>query len=247
MASGKLIKRSKQPKQPKTQLISHLLPEKKKKLLLAQGKIPDDYICKDCGFIYPFMLKMDGSVALIEAIPGAYPFCYKGDQSGHISRRLERLLAYGEYKVKIRNSGLKTVIFKDANGRISVPARYDEKTPKGYERIELSSLSEVDRFNAEMQAQAKLTYEQYHQLESQEWNHYYAKLGRELREGGTYIDHNGEEHKMPSWEEMSELGKDLARLAEKEFSQYRDYDPNYIPPTFISAAMFDEGSLKHRY
>lgn len=241
MASGKLTK-TKLAK--KTQLISHLLPEKKKKLLLSKGAIPPEFLCESCGFIYPFYLKGKDE---IEAIPGAFPFCYKGDQSGHVSRRLERILAYGEYKVKIRNAGLKTVIFKNAEGKLSVPARFDEPTPKGYDRIELSSLSEVDRFNAEMQAEAKLTYDQYHQLESQEWNHYYAKLGKEFREGGTYVDHNGESHKLPSWEEMTEMGKDIARLAEKEFSQYQGYDPNYIPPTFISAAMFDEGSLRYRH
>jgi len=237
------IKKPARKRLKKAQIISHLLPEKRKKLLLDSGKIPSDYICPTCGFIFPYMIDRDGSIV---AITGAYPFCSNKDQQTHVTGKLERMLKYGEYRVKIRNVGVKTVIFRGPDGKLNVPARTDEKTPDGYERIELSSLAEVDKFNKQLQADARLSYEQYHRIEEAEWNHWYAQQGREMRAGGTYINHEGVEVKIPSWEEMTEMGKDMVRQAEKEFSQYQGYDPNYIPPTFITAAMYDEGSMRYR-
>jgi hypothetical protein len=41
------------------------------------------------------------------------------------------------------------VVFKDANGRVSYPARNDKATPAGYERIVIRSLPEMNKFERE--------------------------------------------------------------------------------------------------
>jgi hypothetical protein len=38
------------------------------------------------------------------------------------------------------------VVFKDASGKIRYPARNDAPTPAGYERVQLRSLREVEKF-----------------------------------------------------------------------------------------------------
>lgn len=220
---------------PKTKHIISILSPKE----LQDQYVTKDDVCEKCGYIYPFTVNSDGSR---EYFSGSWPFCTRGIKETHFSRRVEYLVRYGEYQLKVNTTGVKTVVFVNAKGDVSVPGNADEPAPKGYERRELLSLADVDNFNKQMQQKHRREYDNYHALESQRWNNYYREMGREAREGGIN-PYTGE--KMPSWEEMSDIGKEMMRQAEKEFGDYRGYDPRHIPEVFILASQLDEGSMRH--
>lgn len=201
-------------------------------------------LCSVCGYIWPFVQHPDGSKT---EILGSYPFC-RGNWRDHMTRKVEFLIRRKTYLYSPNAIKVKTTVWMGPNGEISIPGHSDEKVPKGYEKRELLSLAEVDSFTREMQISEKRKYDLYHEYESKAFSEYYAQQGRELRAGGVVEgeDSHGNIVRtvIPSWDQMSEMGKELAREAERQYSQYRGHDPNYIPPVFFQAAHYDERTLR---
>lgn len=93
-----------------------------------------DYDCHVCGHQIRDQLFME--------VPDVYPCPQCGaamDRAWYVLRRQSTQWSDAD----------SVVVYKDASGQIRYPGRNDQPTPAGYERVQLRSLREVDKFERE--------------------------------------------------------------------------------------------------
>ena len=224
----------------KPQVISNFTSAK----ILAQLDLTVEDKCPECGYIYPFILQGRERTPIL----GSHPYC-KGSWRDHLTRRVEAQIHFQNYQLGTNSQGIRTVVFIDSKGEVSIPPNPDCPTPPGMTRRELTSLKDAQDFSKEQQIKAKQEYEIYHQLESGRWNKYYAQQGRELREGAIVPYKNDETgeifyRRAQPLDQMPEFIKDMAREAEKEFGQYQGYDHNRVFQTGLQALDYDHETLR---
>jgi len=227
-------------KKPKVQVISNFT----KPTVLAKLNLTDDDKCTSCGYIYPFILEGKSR----EYILGSHPYC-KGSWRDHLTRRVEAQIHFQSYKLNTNSQGIRTVVFIDEKGEVSIPPNPDVPTPPGMQRRELLTLKDAEQFSKEQALKAKQEYEIYHQLESGRWNKYYAQQRKELNEGAIVPYRHPETgeifyRRAQPFDQMPEFVKDMAREAEREFGQYQGYDPNRSFETGFSALHYDDATLR---
>jgi hypothetical protein len=115
-----------------------------------------------------------------------YPFC-KGNPEDHMptgSRNAQRFDP--------------VVYFQGPGGKLAFPGRTDQHPPKGYKRVELTTVSQVRRFEAQMTHAQRIERQQEQDARGPHREQAYAEMRRELRS---------------AMEHMGAQNRDLARLA----------------------------------
>lgn len=100
--------------------------------------------------------------------------------------------------VSSAQAGEATVVHRDANGNYRFPGRADAAVPAGYERIELRTVAERDRFEREVNVKERTRWEQ-------------LQHGKDMAFGGVRAQNRSDlRTRMQS---MSNLGRDFANIA----------------------------------
>jgi len=108
---------------------------------------------------------------------------------------LETVQTYTPSRAK--NWAIKPVVIHvGAGGKVRFPANSEAPVPKGFNKVELKSLSEIEHFERQMNTRFSAEAEQHHENEARFFDKIKAQLRSDLRE------------KMKS---MSPLGLDFAR------------------------------------
>ena len=96
------------------------------------------------------------------------------------------------------------VVFRKADGSYSIPGDASKPTPKGCERVELRTMTQVRRFENEMTAKESARHEDRREREQQQFEHVQS-LGRSLLR--------------QRMQKFSEQGKDFARYVMEEHNR----------------------------
>lgn len=90
------------------------------------------------------------------------------------------------------------VIHVDRGGAVRFPGNSDAKVPKGFNKVELRTIPEIEKFEREMNRKFHAEAEQHHENEARVFGEIRAQLRSELRQ---------------RMQTMSALGRDFARAA----------------------------------
>lgn len=150
---------------------------------------------------------------------GSWPSC-KGNPEDHFPRRGRRL---GEKAL--------TTIYELPDGSIFNPTGPNAPIPKNAKRVEFRTIQEVDHyFNQVNKVRGEIA--DYHiERDKEQWNEHMRQVREEMNSRGTRDN--------PGLFEMSPMGRDMARLA---MEQYSNYNPRRSQDSFIEAQYYDRNS-----
>lgn len=168
-----------------------------------------------------------------EMVEGDWPYC-KGDMNDHITRRSSR-----------NAQKLLTVVYENSAGKVWVPTSDHARPPKGYERVELTTLQQVDRYMADLSRVQDERFQIYEEQERIASNEYLKQARRDMESHG-FAWHNpqtGEVETLPGIFSMTPQGRDMYREALERYGE----SPRLRPlPVHVEAQFFDHGNIKDR-
>lgn len=167
------------------------------------------------------------SVCGREMVQGDWPYC-KGNMSDHITARSSRNAAR-----------VKTILYEGPNGEVWVPTSEGAKPPKSYERVELTSLQQVDKYMAQINRVKGEMCDLQIERDKQEWSEYLKSARRDMESYG--FVHNGQQ--LPGVHSMTALGREMY---EEAMRKAQDYNPRRAEETYLEAQYFDASSMRDR-
>jgi len=130
---------------------------------------------------------------------GMFPFC-KGNPADH-----------GQ---PARRAGFRpVVVFRDSAGNVSFPGRSDAKPPKGFERVELTTIRQMEQFERTFNASERSRNQRYVEREQQMSEEARSKLRSDLRNGFSQRMPDGTLKTLPGIKHMSSFGRAMAEAA----------------------------------
>ena len=115
------------------------------------------------------------------------------------------------------------VIFKGPKGKVRFPGRANARTPKGYERVELTSVAQVRKFEGQMNKQEYARWQDKTERDEKMWGPYQRDMRDRLR------------HEM---QHMSPEGRAFAEAAirRNDAAPRKRFDPGFYSEAFSQNA-----------
>lgn len=159
-----------------------------------------------------------------EMVEGDWPYC-KGDMNDHITQRSSRNAAR-----------LRTVFYESSEGEVWVPTGPNAQPPKGWERVELTSLQQVDKYMSQVNKVRNEIADYHLEQERQQWFDHLKSVRRDMESHS--FTHNGQQ--LPGIYAMSPQGREMY---EKAMEEARAYNPKRSQESFLEAQYFDASSM----
>ena len=165
-----------------------------------------------------------------EMVEGDWPFC-NGDMSDHITARSSR-----------NAQRLLTVVYENAQGKVWVPTGDSACPPKGYERVELTTLQQVDKYMDSLSRVQNERHQIYTEQEREQWNAHLKQVRGEMNSHGVAWRNpqTGQLEMLPGLHSMSPQGRDMY---EEALRRYSEYNPARPLPIHVEAQFFDHQNI----
>lgn len=164
-----------------------------------------DFKCKHCGNIFEEAVPSDFEIA---------PRCKKCKGKSDMV-----FLPRGRNAVNFDP----VVIFKGPDGKVRFPGRSNSRPPKGYERVELTSVAQVRQFEKHMNKNEFSRWQDKTERDEKMWKPYQQDMRNRLRE---------------AMQHMSPQGRDFAEAAMRrnDTAPRKRFDPGFYSEAFSNNA-----------
>lgn len=167
----------------------------------SDNEFGDNYMCPKCGFT--------------EWQFGSFPSC-KGNKEDHVTNRSRR------------NAGrVLTYYYINAEGKIMTPAGDRSVIPPGYERRDLYTIQEVDKFTSDVNKVSREIAEAVQEERTREWEEQY----------------NANRFSESEVAAMTPAGRDAYRYAQEKYGRMPEFKHRGEDGFFIASQYYDRNNI----